>query len=109
MSPITSDATCLDVIATLRCPAILVTGTYLGALSHTLTALDALRGRGVSTRGIVVSESSDSMGLDDTVEALRSYGAADVPIHLLPRQAGDPSTRWLSAPLLTRICEADRD
>src|SRR5262249_41466189 len=44
MSPICEDATCIDLIARLAVPVVLVTGTYLGALSHTLTALTALKG-----------------------------------------------------------------
>ena len=56
-----------------------MTGTYLGALSHTLTALAALRERAVPLRGIVVSESADSVGLAETVEGLRDFGAADRP------------------------------
>ncbi len=107
MSPMTSDATCLDLIADLGDPVVLVTGTYLGALSHTLTALQALRGRDATVRGIVVSESADSVGLAETIEGLRSFGVADVPIHPLPRLAGDPPSRWRSAPLLTSLCELD--
>ena len=77
MSPMTSDATCLELILDLGDPVVLVTGTYLGALSHTLTALAALRERAVPLRGIVVSESADGVGLADTVEGLREFGAAD--------------------------------
>ena len=36
MSPIGPRTTCLDWILELKAPVILVTGTYLGALSHTL-------------------------------------------------------------------------
>jgi dethiobiotin synthetase len=107
MSPITSDATCLDLIAELGDPVILVTGTYLGALSHTLTAMSALRGRGITVRGLVVSESADSVGLAATVESLRRYGGADLPLEPLPRLAGGPEPRWCAAPPLTGICEFD--
>ena len=80
-------------------PSILVTGTYLGALSHTLTALAALRGRDVDVRGIVVSESADSVGLADTVESLRTFGGRERP-DLSPAQArGRPDdARWRSRP-----------
>jgi dethiobiotin synthetase len=107
MSPMTSDATCLDLIADLGDPVILVTGTYLGALSHTLTALEALRGRDATVRGIVVSESADSVGLAETVEALRTFGVPNIPIYPLPRLAGDPPSRWRTGPTLTGICEPD--
>jgi dethiobiotin synthetase len=105
MSPISSDATCLDLIVELASPAVLVTGTYLGALSHTLTALAALRGRRVALRAIVVSESDDGVGLVETVDSLREFGGADLPIYSLPRLAGGPEARWRAAPALVGICE----
>lgn len=56
MSPIADHATCLDLIAALDAPALLVGGAYLGAISHTLTALEVLRSRGRAPLAIVVSE-----------------------------------------------------
>ncbi len=67
----------------------------------------ALRERAVPLRGIVVSESADGVGLADTVEGLREFGAADRPIHLLHRLPGEPRGRWRGAPVLTGICEPD--
>jgi hypothetical protein len=66
-----------------------------------------LRGRDATVRGIVVSESADSVGLAETIEGLQSFGVADVAIHPLPRLADDPPSRWRSAPLLTSLCEPD--
>jgi dethiobiotin synthetase len=60
MSPIASDGLNIDLIAALACPAILVGGSYLGAINHTLTALAALRARGIDVRGLVVSETKGS-------------------------------------------------
>ena len=45
MSPIASDGLNIDLIAALACPTIVVGGSYLGAINHTLTALAALRSR----------------------------------------------------------------
>ena len=73
MSPLSDDKTVLDWIVGLTCPVLLVGGTYLGAISHTLTALAALRARGVQVAGIVVSESEDSIGLAETIEALKPF------------------------------------
>ena len=72
MAPIDDAHTGLDLMARLGHPVILVTGSYLGVLSHTLTALAALRARGIVVRGIVVSESEHDVGLADTVESLAS-------------------------------------
>lgn len=60
MSPVTSDALGLDWLEALGCPALLVAGGYLGAISHALTARETLRARGVECVGVVVSESSGS-------------------------------------------------
>lgn len=74
MSPLSDDKTVLDWIVGLSCPVLLVGGTYLGAISHTLTALAAMRARGVQVAGIVVSESETaSIGLADTVGALKPF------------------------------------
>jgi dethiobiotin synthetase len=106
MSPTSSDGTCLDLIAALAEPVVLVTGTYLGSISHTLTALTALRGRSAVVRGLVVSESVDGVGLRETIESLREFGCANLPIDALPRLTGDPETRWRAAPWLSANHEA---
>lgn len=108
MSPIADDGTCLDLIVSLRDPAILMTGSYLGAISHTLTAVAAARAAGVTLRGIVVSESADSVGLVETVASLRHYGGEDLTILTLPRLAGGIEDRWRAAPPLVELCEPPR-
>ena len=71
--------TCLDLIARLDYPVILVTGSYLGSDQPYPHRLVALRGKTVPIRGIVVSESTPSAGLTDTVESLEQFaGRADV-------------------------------
>lgn len=58
MSPIDDDHTMLDLVAALGQPSLLVAGSYLGAISHTLTALKALASVGHVPQAIVVSESA---------------------------------------------------
>ena len=50
MVPLDRRHTVLDWIAALGAPALLVTGSYLGTLSHTLTAVGMLRARRRGTR-----------------------------------------------------------
>nr|QQZ52075.1 AAA family ATPase [Phenylobacterium glaciei] len=57
--PLAEDATGLDLQLALGLPTILVGGSYLGGVSHTLTALEVLRARGLAVLGIVVSQSAD--------------------------------------------------
>lgn len=70
MSPVDDDRTMLDLTLALEAPTLLVAGSYLGAISHALTARVALQGAGVSVAAIVVSESLDAPPLDETVEAM---------------------------------------
>jgi dethiobiotin synthetase len=101
MTPIDDEHTFLDLIARLGHPAVLVAGSYLGAISHTLTALDALRHRAVPVAGIVVSESDNSAGLDDTIEAVCRFTGSATTVYALPRLAGSDDEKWRKAPLLT--------
>jgi dethiobiotin synthetase len=59
MSPISEKQTVLDWMVELEIPVLLVSGSYLGAQSHALTALAALRGRRLALRAVVVNESPD--------------------------------------------------
>ncbi len=75
MSPIDDSHTVLDLIAGLGHPAVLVTGSYLGAISHTLTAICALKSRGVPIQGVLVSESPRCAGLLEVLVSLRRWRA----------------------------------
>ena len=69
----------------LQMPALLVTGSYLGSISHTLTALEALQSRGIKVAGIVVSESPASpVPLDETLETLARFSGG-VRLHGVQR------------------------
>jgi len=82
MTPIDETHTMLDWMLALRLPLILVAGSYLVTISHTLTALDALRRRELTVLTIVVNESEgSSVPLDDTVAAIRRF--VD-PVNVLP-------------------------
>ena len=105
MSPIDPTQTIHDLIVALQYPVILVAGTYLGALSHTLTALLTLRNAGPRIQALVVSESEESVGLAETVESLEPFVGDDVPLIPLPRLAGSHQDKLHRAPSLTRICE----
>jgi dethiobiotin synthetase len=105
MTPLDETHTIVDLIARLGHPAVLVTGSYLGALSHTLTALFALRGNGIQVNGIVVSESVESAGLTETVDSLHHFAGGDVSVHALPRLAGDCQEKWSAAPSLLGLCD----
>ncbi len=74
MVPLDNRRTVLDWMAALDIPVLLVVGGYLGAISHTLTALDVLRQRKLTIAAIVVSESErGTIELDDTVESISRF------------------------------------
>ena len=94
MTPIDDTRTVLDWITALGDPALLVVGSYLGSLSHSLTAAGMLRTRGVELRGIVVSESlHQPVPLGETVTTLERL--IRLPVIALPR-AGSQPLRLLS-------------
>ncbi len=87
MVPLTQAETVLDLMAALRFPAILVVGSYLGTLSHTLTAAAALKSRKVPVALVVVSESEESpVPLAETTAALSRF-LNPAPVLALPRLA----------------------
>lgn len=85
MVPLTVRHTVRDWIAALGVPTLLVCGSYLGALSHTLTALAALREAGVVPAIIVVNESAGStVSLEDTLASLAPH-VGGIPLVALRR------------------------
>jgi len=60
MVPLDDTRTVADLVGELGIPAIVVGGSYLGSLSHTLTACEALQARRVPIDTIVISETPDS-------------------------------------------------
>lgn len=88
MTPLTEDHTVLDLIMDTQSPVLLVTGSYLGTISHTLTALNVLESRRGTVRAIIVSESAgaDNPSLDETIRTLKNFTTS--PIMALPRTEG---------------------
>ena len=99
MVPLTRDRTVRDLIKALDLPAVVVTGSYLGALSHTLTAVESLLMHGIAVRAVVVSESAASpVPLVETCATLAGFIPA--PVLAIPRLAPGPRL-WEAVPPLT--------
>jgi len=62
MSPLSETETGLDLMTELRIPNIVVSGSYLGAISHALTAVETLRTRGMTPLAVVLSQSAETDG-----------------------------------------------
>jgi dethiobiotin synthetase len=81
MVPLDQTHTVLDWMSALRVPVVLVAGSYLGTISHTLTALHVLAQRNLDIAGVLVSESAiPGASLDDTVATIARFA---VPIDVI--------------------------
>jgi dethiobiotin synthetase len=96
MSPLAADALNIDLIAVLRCPAIVVSGTYLGAINHALTAIAALRARDIPIQALVLSETAGStVDFAATLDTLSRFASgtriAAVRLGAEAREGGAPT------------------
>jgi dethiobiotin synthetase len=99
MVPLDKDKTVLDWMAAIGIPLLLVVGSYLGTMSHTLTALDVLKKRHLKIDAIVVSESQrNALALDETVESIACFSDG-IDVIGLPRLPGGLTQH----PAFTRI------
>jgi dethiobiotin synthetase len=72
--PLDDHRSVLDLMSVLRIPILLVAGSYVGTMSHTLTALEVLVRRNLNVAAVVVSESEASAAsLEETVATLQGF------------------------------------
>lgn len=79
----------LDWMTALRMPLVLVAGSYLGTISHTLSALDVVKRRTLDVAAVVVSETpGSSVDLTETIETTARFSRETriVPV----RRRGEP-------------------
>src|SRR5262249_39794916 len=85
MVPIDRHHTVLDLMIALGQPVVLVGGSYLGTLSHVLSAQDILLRRALDLRAVVISESDgDRPPLGETLVSFGNFITA--PLIGLARQ-----------------------
>ena len=106
MAPIDARHTVLDWAGALRIPALLVAGTYLGTISHTLTALAALAGRGVPVAALILNQSLDSPVPPAETAASIARFAPDLAILHVPRLTGPEA--WRRVPLYADLIRSGR-
>lgn len=95
MAPLDDRHTFLDLIQTMRAPSVLVTGSYLGAISHTLTALAAMAARDLKPACVIVSESEEGVDLESSLETMRTLAPGIV--FSAVRRGGEPGEDALAA------------
>lgn len=80
MVPLNEKSLVLDWMMALNWPVILVAGTYLGTISHSLSALRVLKDSGLGVAALILSESETSpVAISETVATLRNF-ISDMPI-----------------------------
>jgi dethiobiotin synthetase len=85
MVPLDDRHTVLDWMVELDVPLILAAGSYVGTLSHTLTALDVLDRADLKVAAVVVNETPGSAAsLEETAGTIRRF-AAGIEVLILPR------------------------
>jgi dethiobiotin synthetase len=79
MTPINDDKTFLDLAAELQIPTLLLTANYLGAISHTLCAVEALKARKIPVEKILINEGAplSDPALPPIEETLQNFSAID--------------------------------
>lgn len=85
MSPIATGHLNIGLAAALGAPVLLVAGTYLGTISHILTAFSAFKLHKVFPCALVLSESENSPVAPDEIRDLLKQYVAGLTITALPR------------------------
>jgi dethiobiotin synthetase len=85
MVPLDARHTVLDWMIEIDLPVLVVVGSYVGTLSHTLTALDVLERNDLKIAAVVVSETpASAAGLEDTAATIRRF-VKSIEVLALPR------------------------
>lgn len=96
--PLNEDHLVADWISALQIPVVLVAGTYLGSISHTVTAGAFLGAQGIRVAAVVLNESPNSaVPPEETAATLTHF--VSCPIHIIPRVFNDGSFRKLATQL----------
>lgn len=91
MVPLDTRHTVLDWMEALALPVIVVAGSYLGTISHTLTALDTLARAKLTIAALVINDTPSDIPIADTIASISRF-TPDVPIAAIPRVK-----HWLDA------------
>jgi len=98
--PLNETQTVRDWIACLDARIILVSGTYLGAISHTLTAIEALSAKNLHPHTLIISESENPAApAQEIAKSIANLLPKNLPIIIIPRHSDGKEI-----PDLTGIC-----
>lgn len=99
MTPLAANYTQLDMAANLNLPLVLVTGSYVGAISHTLATIEAIRMRGLKIQAVVVSSSpSSNTSVADTAESILEFTPIPLRLFTIPHLSSIGVEKWKTLP-----------
>lgn len=103
MVPLNNTYTVRDWMVGVNIPAIVVVGSYLGAISHALTAIEALRIARIPITALIISESEHStVSLDETLATVSAF-AADIPLRIAQPRVSSPMDATAIHSLLEKL------
>ena len=103
MVPLDERHTVLDWMMALGFPAILVTGSYLGSINHTLLSARVLLSAGIALKAVIVSESGDrAVPLSALTRTLERFLPQGTPMGHINRLDSAPDL-WKDVPDLTGL------
>ncbi|MEM8937457.1 MAG: dethiobiotin synthase [Pseudomonadota bacterium] len=101
LSPVTDTLNHAGLIAALNLPAIVVGANYLGAISHTLSALEALDKRGIPIAAMVVSQPTPDapppQALIEEISRFRAAPYVSAPFGADPQSLGANVAKTIGA------------
>jgi dethiobiotin synthetase len=104
MVPLDTQHTVLDVMVALQLPVVLVAGSYVGTLSHTLCSQDVILRHALDLRAIIVSETVNAgVSLKATLSSLANF--TRVALFGLRRRDGDAHNAAVFQQLAKLIAE----
>ncbi len=78
MTPINFQKTFLDLASELKIPLILVTANYLGSISHTLCAIEAIKSRGLELKKVMVNKDLPTVQGISIVDTIKSLAEVNI-------------------------------
>jgi dethiobiotin synthetase len=103
MVPLTDSHTTLDWMKALGLPVILTTGSYLGSISHTLTALKVLEDARLRVAALVMNETADSTVDFAEAQAGLNPFITNIPLRIFQPRVSSWQNAEKIAELLTHL------
>jgi dethiobiotin synthetase len=101
MSPLSEAALNIDLIMAVDAPVILVSASYLGCVSHILSALSVLRDHAITVAGLVLSEvDPTAQSAEITLRSLKPHLPPALLLIVVNHLESDEEM-WKNAPDLT--------